>query len=375
MYRTGSVSVYLKTIILIGLFCGMLLSPLLWIPHDGVFPQLPFLDHLPAFNGLTSVVLLVLFGIGSTLWIGAATRFSGHIAVLCLLLLLLQDQMRWQPWVYLYLLLLMPFLQRPGNKEDTRAISCLQLLIPGVYVWSGIHKLHTGFIEGTFTFFFEALSGMLPGKYACLGYSIPLFEILTGIALLYPATRKAGMLMAILTHITILLLLTFATTRHNWVIFPWNVTLILLIVLLYGPRSEKRGLHRGMIRHPRYILPLLQVWIMPVFNFRGYWDHFLSFSFYSDKPAHFYIAVEESQVNKIDKRLQDYFVPLPGMEGGRIIDIEAWSFAALNVPFNPEDRIFQKLIKRFDSTGIPRDKLVFIAQYVQDGIPQFRTFP
>ena len=72
------------------------------------------------------------------------------------------------------------------------------------------------------------------------------------------------------------------------------------------------------------VLLVSSVWIFPILNLFGYWNHYLSFSLYSNKLSRFYIAVEESEIHKIDKRFNNYFAKIPGLQGGEIIEIDKW---------------------------------------------------
>ena len=81
---------------------------------------------------------------------------------------------------------------------------------------------------------------------------------------------------------------------------------------------------------------------------------------YSDKIALHYIAVENTQVKKIDDRLHKYFVTIKGLSGGEIIDINKWSTGELNVPFYPETRVFKNVCESFCTLGIEPGKLYFL---------------
>jgi hypothetical protein len=99
---------------------------------------------------------------------------------------------------------------------------------------------------------------------------------------------------------------------------------------------------------------------MPVLNFFGLWDTYLSFSLYSGKINAFYIAVEDNELGKIDKRLNQYFIRIDGLQGGKIIGVNEWAVGELNVPFYPETRNLKKIGTHFCKLGIPDDKLFFL---------------
>jgi hypothetical protein len=121
-------------------------------------------------------------------------------------------------------------------------------------------------------------------------------------------------------------------------------------------------------------IPVILVWVVPALNFFGLWDHYLSFSLYSNKPSTFYIAIEESEIQKVDKRFKNYFGGIPGLRGGQLIDINKWSYAELNVPFYPETKAFKKVSASFCELGIADDKLIFLELLHSKGQIHYNKF-
>lgn len=367
-----------KALVFLGFLAGFLLSPGLWT-NKRFFPLLGPIDGLPAIAYPFDIILLSAFLVSGAIWVFYNKRSPGLCAMGILAIILVQDQMRWQPWVYQYCLLLLPYLLQSDTQKNGQSILySQQWILGGIYVWSGIQKLNPEFLSGTFIQITEALGieqTFSQWKYA--GYSIPLFEILTGLSLLSARLRKAGICMAAITHITILVILNPWMMHHNSIVYPWNIMMLLLVFVLYGGADAKRSAF-DFIRKKRVtaynIIPVLLVWICPLLNFAGYWDHYLSFSLYSDKPPTFYIAVAESELPKIDLRLQHYFVVLPGLQGGQLIDIDKWAFSELNVPFYPQLRLFKKLGYPFCNLNIAANGILFIEASSVDGIQQYKTF-
>lgn len=367
----------LKALILIAFIAGFLFSPHLWASKERFFPVIRPFDIPFSFTFPYDALCLLFFIISGTFWIFLGKRWPGCIAIGCLLIELLQDQMRWQPWVYLYLLLLLPHLLRSGKKANEQLIlDCSQWIFAGVYVWSGIHKLNANFIHGTFAQITHAFGGeAMFTRWQNAGYLIPLIEMGTGICLLSTRFRKAGLCAAIVIHIAILFYLSPMVLNHNSIVYPWNVAMILMALVLFGKtRNPALPVLREMSGHPMAMLPAALVWLFPILNLSGHWDHYLSFSLYSDKPSTYYIAIEESQIGKIDKRLQQYFVSIPGLQGGQLIDIDKWSHAELNVPFYPQLKSFKKLGLNFCHTGIAEGALLFLEVTDSGGVQKVKTF-
>ncbi|HYG17750.1 MAG TPA: MauE/DoxX family redox-associated membrane protein [Ohtaekwangia sp.] len=291
--------------------------------------------------------------------------------------MLTQDQMRWQPWIYLYSLLLVPYLLKVHQGIRERSlIVCLQLIVAGVYVWSGIHKLNVGFLDVTFAQMTRVLGVADPLRdWKEIGYAIPLIEMATGIGLLIPKFRASAVFAAVITHVLILLYLSPAGLDHNTAVYPWNAAMISFVILLFWGVKDSVKLPAREIRYDYpLMMPVVLVWIFPMLNCFGHWDHYPSFSLYSNRPSSFYIAIENGEINKIDKRFQRYFASIPGLQGGALIAMDKWSFAELNVPFYPETRAFKKISTEFCDLGIAPEKLVFLELYRSEGKVNFDRF-
>jgi len=349
---------------------GIFLSFKLWISNR-FFPLVPVSGNLPvlphAVNYGLAILLILLLGINLFL----ERRVINFSLILILLILLIADQNRWHPWVYIYFLLLILLcfpLQScfppQSIEKQLNLFSCLQLIIIGVYIWSGIHKLNPNFINITFynilTNLFWFKSPELLRVIKPFGYFIPVVEIGIGLALYFPQFRNIGVYTAIITHLFILIYLSPLGINSNSAVYPWNVAMICLAFLLFYKVKDKIQIAGQGIGQLYGIAIILLIYMLPILNFFGYWDHYLSFSLYSDKTKAYYIAIGEKELLKIDKRLATYFLPIKGLQGGQIIDVNKWCLGELNVPFYPESRVFKQVAKTFCTLGIQEDQLYFL---------------
>jgi len=364
--------------ILIAFAAGILLSQQLWINEGRFFPILVPSDAIPNLSPPFDIIPLLLFIASCALWVFYEKRIVGLITIAGLTVVLLQDQMRWQPWVYLYLLMLLPYLFQSENSGSRRSIlTALQWIIAGVYVWSAIHKFNPGFLNGTFFRLINVLG--LKASFETwkeVGYMLPIIEFSMGLALLTHRFRKIGMYTAITTHIFILLYFSPVALDQNSIVYPWNAAMIIFILMLFsgGVHDEFRITIREIRSNVLFFIPVVLVWVFPILNFLGYWDHYLSFSLYSDKPSRFYIAIEKNEINRIDKRFANYFAEVKGLEGGQLIEIDKWALSELNVPFYPEVRLFRQLTRNFCELGIENDKIVFLELTYTNKEPHYDTF-
>ena len=360
----------IKASIVIAFITGILLSPNLWISDDRFFPMLKPFEIIPSLASPVDLILISLFVVLCFVWLFYENRIIGLMAIGSLGAMLLQDQMRWQPWVYLYFLLLIPFLLQSNNATNRRLVLiCLQWIVAGVYIWSGIHKWNLNFVEGTFAHIIKSSGiGAEFQTWKKVGYMIPFIEVSTGLALITPKFRKAGIYIAIITHVVILLYLSSVALEPNSIVYPWNIAMIVLVYLLFWKTSDTLFVtFREIQVNFLLLIPVVMIWLFPLLNLFGYWDHYLSFSLYSSKPSRFYIAIEKGEIHKIDKRLKNYFADIQGLQGGQLIDVDKWAFSQLNVPFYPEMRLFKKLSTEFCRVGIDQDKLVFLELYYSNG--------
>jgi hypothetical protein len=184
-----------------------------------------------------------------------------------------------------------------------------------------------------------------------------------------------GICSAIATHIVIIFYLSFGALNHNTIVYPWNVAMICFVFLAFWRTKENSFLSlQGVQLNSLMVLSVIMVWIFPILNLFGYWDHYLSFSLYSNKPSNFYIAVERNEIHKIDGRFKNYFAEIPGLQGGEIIEINKWALSELNVPFYPEMNSFKRLGAVFCGFGIDEEKVVFLEAFRAEGKIRFNRF-
>lgn len=344
------------------LVVGILLSLRLWL-SDRLFPLSPFFDGF-SLRPPIDLALLSLFLIAVGLNFFLLRKAILYLIVAMLILIMSSDQMRLQPWVFIYFLLLLPFLFTSGWTDNHYVMNSIQLVIPGVYVWSGLHKLNHNFIDYTKSILQQVtgIKDLLPDSFANIILLIPVVEIITGLALIFPKFRNVGVAGATTIHISILILIGPFGAGMNSIIWPWNIAMICLVMFAFYRQTNKIVLfvsHPLNVRILNIILVVL-VWLLPSMNFFKLWDHYLSFSLYSGKINDFYIAVNQNELKKIDKDLHNYFVKIDGLQGGEIIDIQKWSMEELNVPFTGQRRVFKNVCKHFCNLGVDNNAMYFL---------------
>ncbi len=357
----------IKIITIMFLIGGLIISFKLWL-GDRLFPLVPFID------GLESILhsfnyMLFLFLILSLLYeIYKPNKWSLASGLIILLLFLLQDQNRLQPWVYIYILILLPFCFFHFLKtSEKNLIAPIKIIFITMYFWSGIQKANSNFINGGFAQILvnlfkiqdpQTIKNLLP-----LGYVIPMIEILIAISLVSKKLRHLGVFLAIITHIFILIYVSPIGINNNFIIYPWNVAMILLVItLFYKDDADFIFLDINHIKttffNSAYVLFL---GLLPILNFWGQWDDYLSFSLYSEKSKIFYIAISDKYIGQFDHKFDDYFLKLDdNIQGGKVINVNKWSMKELNVPIYPEIRVFKKISNVFCQYNIPDTDIIFL---------------
>ncbi|MDT0293801.1 DoxX family membrane protein [Mesonia ostreae] len=189
---------------------GIFISFPLWT-QDRLFPLLPVFKflNLPSFIG--NYLIYVLLGVLTSL-LFFPKKITVSLALLLLLALGLEDQMRWQPWVYIYLLFFLGFIFRipPSNR-----LFYFRLLLISIYFWSGIHKINSNFVDHIFIPMARDVFMLHLPKYRIIGYGVSLLEISIGIGLAFKLTQRYAFFALCALHMIIL----------SWV-SPWGKTLI-----------------------------------------------------------------------------------------------------------------------------------------------------
>lgn len=339
---------------------GIVMSWIVW-HSDRMFPLCPVLDFIPAspkkFDNILPITLILLFILVAFF----KKRWMYRSLFIVLAFLLLQDQIRWQPWVYLYVFMLLPFVVKKEN--DPNLISYFRILIIGVYFWSGIHKFDEGFIEGTFDkmlrdlFLIENPETRLGLHY--LGYLIPVTEVLLAVALVFRKTRTFGIAMALITNIVILTYLIKG--GKNTVVYPWNMAMMCFVVVLFYKSTNELKLFKLDDLRIKILTVTATLFfiVLPTLGIFNLWDNYLSFKLYSGSNGQYFVAVDKEEVSKIDKDLYPYFWNVNRVPGKYWIYLNQWALEELNVPFYPEMRTFKQVSKSFCKGDIPRDNMDF----------------
>jgi len=334
----------LKVVLALALLCGFALSRRLWYSTPGrLYPSVPFFDFLPT---VAPSVTYVWFGALVVLLVLVASRArprayaAAFVALACAYVLF--DESRLQPWFYQYLFMMLALAAHSWRDKDAREpLRACALMVACVYFWSGTQKLNPHFFTEVVPSLAAPYLSRLPASLArlttTLGALIPLTEICAGLMLLTRRWRRAGVLLALITHAFVLLL--FVPFRRNNVIWPWNVASAAFVLILFrrGAGGARDFLPRKALS--LQTLALVLFGLMPALSFFGLWGQYLSSALYSGNVARAQFTVSEQVAGRLPPRVRSKLMPAD--EGFRL-DINHWSYAELNVPAYPSEKVYAR---------------------------------
>jgi len=332
---------YVKRAVVLGFAAGFLLSARLWMSHRfyPLIPISPLLPHLPPF--LDYILFGLLLGLLVGIEIFSNPRIAIYAFAALLLLLAVFDQTRWQPWAYLYLFLLLALVCFSGKSDDVQSaensLNICRLMVVATYFYSGLQKLNPHFAAGM-----ASLAGHMARRWPELqmfGWLMAGVETGIALALLTHRFRNLAVACGIVMHGFVLLVFGFVY-RWNSVIWPWNVVMMALLVLLFWNTdfSFLQVIWANPLRFQKFALLLFG--LLPALSFFGWWDSYLSASLYSANIPMANIFMSHQVKNQLPQRIQRYVKQLPE---GDVLKIQDWALGELNVPPYPAARVYRAL--------------------------------
>jgi len=273
----------------------------LWIDLDE-FPAIPFVGWYPsyplAWSWLGLIVLILSLGLSLT---ERFARLGLVTSIVVFVGLILGDQLRFQPWVYQYLVIASGLALVPPRQ----ALMFSRLYLVSVYFHSGLSKLDDSFAHEMGPLFLRTLARVLGSEVSLwVGPKstlpillMPMAEIVVAIALLVRRTRVLGYLAAFLIHVTLLLILGPWGLGHSPIVLVWNLVLaieefflfwplerIATEAMVWTPRSKLVGSAMGLI----VVLPLVERW--------GIWDSWPSHALYASHCERSEITIDAQSI-------------------------------------------------------------------------------
>ena len=366
---------FLQIAVCIGFIGGVLLSHELWFAWARTFPRVSMFFEVPVLIDRLLTVILII----SLILINFFERLKifSISAIASLILLIVFDQLRLQPWVYQYLLLLILLaLQSENDSNSNQTLGLSQIIIAGLYFWSGVQKLNFTFSHETLSLLLAPLQNTFPSfqpPLVLIGVSIAIFESLIGCGLIFRKTRNLAVCLAVLMHATILAVLI--AKDYNRIIWIWNAILMLIVIIVFWKND-------GSIKQTITFSKVInwKVWsaksiafasvLLPILSFVGWSDMYLSGALYSGNTAVGVIRINEDLYGKLPPKAQQNVFQTKS-SGEKMLPLSEWSMSEFNVPAYPEKRIFKQVAREVCKLTNDRNNIELIIKErpeILDGI-------
>jgi hypothetical protein len=210
------------------------------------------------------------------------------------------------------------------------------VILAGMYLWTGIHKVHWDFVKNMAWVFEARLFGKAFPKWMLysLAASIPVLEIILGLLCFSPKTMLRRIL-GIALHAGILVFLLAG--RRNATMIPWNVALLLSHVVLVAKFDAVVLAQSNGLKVPAAI-----ALVFPVLYFVNIWPGVLSWNMYSARIRHIYMPVTKELALNPPDYVREYVYRRDTLY---VISLWEWADAATGGPHVSEPIFRERVIE------------------------------
>ena len=335
--RDRSVTAFLRPVATLAALAGMVCSPRLWLSSDRLFPPTPVWHGLPQ-PPFPLDYLLLIATVVSLIGAAAASRPRRWIQAFLALLgvLLIFDQTRWQPWMILYAVLLAAFLYATRKETaspdgPTQVLDLCRLYLICMYFFAGLQKFHYSFavlvasmLSPLLQRFQISIEWLTAGNTVPMALSMATAECASGVLLAFQKTRRWAVYFLVSMHVMLVLWLSPLGVDLNAVVWPWNIAMVVLLLLLFRQKDEW-SLGLLFRRHLSTRVCAVIFAIFPLLALTGVWDTPLAFSLYTGGSKEGLIQIDQERIADLPPLVRGVTSPRG------TIQIATWCEAALGV--------------------------------------------
>ncbi|MAX81386.1 MAG: hypothetical protein CL843_14590 [Crocinitomicaceae bacterium] len=317
-------------LLILGIITSLVLTLKLWIPPQ----EIPAFGILPQFPNAVNYTLVGLFLLCLIVLLIYKKWFVFPVlGLLLFIFLVLQDINRFQPWVYHYSLLWIPFLLYPVHyykfKPWEPVLNFQRLLLMGIFLWSGIQKLNAAYFEGISAYLTSGLEtslGVPHESLQFLAWIAPFLQIIGAIGLLTPTLRNWGILLLTIIQLMGILLIA-VLNKWNYVIIPWNLVIVgFLWLLFYNTKERWNDFSLGKMVGLKLVLTV--VLLMPLVGKFTKLPYPVQFKLYSEflEDSHLYLLKEDNDFSQFPSKA------VRSVGSYEVINLQYWASEVYNAP-------------------------------------------
>jgi hypothetical protein len=263
----------------------------------------------------------------------------------------------------------MLFASLAGSREGPAFLLPCRIMIVCMYAWSGLHKFTAAYdrmYEATFTL---PLSGHWP-QWAVdvvrrAGTFSPWLELATAAALCLRRTRRPGVIAAVAVHLSILLLTGPAGTDINAVIWPWNLVMPTMVVVLFW-QAEDFGWRRLPTARAGFaaVLTSFVFGVLPAMSIAEKWDRYLSFHLYSGTDRRLVVILDAEAADALPAEWRRHLQPSARESSMSELHVLTCALAELHVPPPGDPRHLLALCRKLAAMDFAaRGRVIFYTDF------------
>jgi len=359
----------LKGAMVLGLAALFACSWSLWLSHSDVpsIPWLSFAVDAPMWVDAVAIAV-VLFGLLGLLMERSHVRWPSVLVCLGLVLSVLLDQHRLQPWVWQIGLLNVLLLISP-NASGLRGG---RWLIISLYSFSAISKFDFAFLQSHGQMLIQGVITPINGdvnlwpeqRRLFVAGLLPVGEMAVAMLLCFARTQRIGLYASIIMHAVLILALGPFGLNHEPGVLIWNGFFIVQNLILFsGHGSVSRAVvvpvNTVSWNNRLCLVTAAGFAILPVFEPFGTLDHWPGWAVYCSRPAQVRCLIHQDEIKNLPLSLQRCGSPPAPLSEMCPVNFDSWSFSERHVPMYPQERYRLAIILAMaESSGLREESVV-----------------
>lgn len=319
------------------------------------FPLCPVFEWLPSLptslNLLIAIVIVCLITFNKYF----TKRHLLYLSIMISMsLLILFDVNRLSPFIHTYTCFFFVFaLYHLKVLNYKTTILLCQLILVGIYIATGVHKINPYFIENIFKWwlapFKELMSESAYNIFLSTGWLVGYIEVAAGLFLLFTKTRKLGLWLAVVTHVIILISYSPPVRGLMFVgLIIYNISLIWIVIFLF--KNEKSNLVTNLIGTQKktisYLLTFVFIGVPVLHVFTDAIPTYMAYDLYGGRYRYTYFTFDEHIKNKLPTEYQLY---CSKAENGKFkLFMEDWIFYDCRAGIFRQDWVFKRYKKEIE---------------------------